>query len=140
MNTHKIEKISEKSKFMKFRLNSFPFRKIQFYIQYKCLINGSPVYFVNPKNTSKICFRCGGLINSSKNCPNCGLDRDINACLNILKMWGLPSPESLFNANMTLPLTIKIRDEEKVEDLSRGGIEGNASKSTKGMVHHRRKI
>jgi hypothetical protein len=32
-------------------------------------------------------------------------------------MRGLPSPESLFNANMTLPLTIKIKDEEKVEDL-----------------------
>jgi hypothetical protein len=30
-------------------------------------------------------------------------------------MWGLPPPESLFNANMTLPLTIK--NEEKEEDL-----------------------
>jgi hypothetical protein len=37
-------------------------------------------------------------------------------------MWGLPPPESLFNANMTLPLTIK--DEEKVEDLSRRGTGG----------------
>jgi hypothetical protein len=37
-------------------------------------------------------------------------------------MWGLPPPESLFNANMTLPLTIK--DEEKVEDLSGRGIGG----------------
>ena len=119
---HKIQKISVNSDFMKFRLNSFPFRKIQFYIQYKSLLNSSPVYFVNPKNTSKICFRCGGTINSSKNCPKCGLDRDINACLNILKMWGLPPPESLFNANMTLPLTIK--DEEKVEDLSGRGIGG----------------
>jgi len=116
---NKIQKISFNSDFMKFRLNSFPFRKIQFYIQYKSLFNGFPIYFVNPKNTSKICFRCGGLINSSKNCPNCGLDRDINACLNILKMWGLPPPESLFNANMTLPLTKK--DEEKVEDLSGSG-------------------
>jgi putative transposase len=119
---NKIEKVSVNSDFMKFRLNSFPFRMIQFYIQYKSLLNNSPVYFVNPKNTSKICFRCGGTINSSKFCPNCGLDRDINACLNILKMWGLPSPESLFNANMTLPLTKK--DEEKVGDLSRRGIGG----------------
>jgi putative transposase len=118
---HKIQKISVNSKFMKFRLNGFPFKMIQFYIQYKSLFNGSLVYFVNPKNTSKICFRCGGLINSSKNCPNCKLDRDINACLNLLKMWGLPPPESLFNANMTLPLTKK--DEEKVENLSRRGIE-----------------
>jgi putative transposase len=116
---HKIQKISVNSNFMKLRLNSFPFRKIQFYIQYKSLSNSSPVFFVNPKNTSKICFRCGGLINSSKYCPKCGLDRDINACLNLLKMWGLPPPESLFNANMALPLTKK--DEEKVEDLSRRG-------------------
>jgi IS605 OrfB family transposase len=119
---NKIQKISERSKFMKFRLNSFPFRKIQFYIQYKCLLNSSPVYFVNPKNTSKICFRCEGNINYSNFCPKCGLDRDINACLNLLKMWELPSPESLFSANMTLPLTIK--DEEKVEDLSGRGIGG----------------
>jgi putative transposase len=104
---NKIQKISVNSDFMKFRLNSFPFRKIQFYIQYKALFNGSPVYFLNPKNTSKICFRCGGTINSSKFCPNCGLDRDINACLNLLKMWGLPPPESLSNANMTLSLTMR---------------------------------
>jgi putative transposase len=120
-NILKIQEVSINSDLMKFRLNSFPFRKIQFYIHYKSLLNSSPVFFVNPKNTSKICFRCGGIINSSKNCPNCGLDRDINACLNLLKMWGLPSPESLFNANMTLPLTIKIKDEEKVEDLSGRG-------------------
>jgi len=116
---NKMQKISVNGGFLKFRLNSFPFRKIQFYIQYKSLLNSSPVFFVNPKNTSKICFRCGGLINSSKYCSKCGLDRDINACLNMLKMWGLPPPESLFNANMTLSLTIK--DEEKVEDLSRRG-------------------
>jgi putative transposase len=120
---HKIQKISVNSDFMKFRLNSFPFRKIQFYIQYKSLFNGSPVYFLNPKNTSKICFICGGTINASeKFCKNCGLDRDINACLNLLKMWGLPPPESLFNAKMTLPLTIKY--EEKAGDLSRRGIGG----------------
>jgi putative transposase len=119
---HKIQKISVNNDFLKFRLNSFPFRMIQFYIQYKSLLNSSPVYFLNPKNTSKVCFRCGGTINSSKFCPNCGLDRDINACLNLLKMWGLPPPESLFNAKMTLPLTIKY--EEKAGDLSRRGIGG----------------
>jgi putative transposase len=112
---HKIQKVSVNSDFMKFRLNSFPFRMIQFYIQYKSLFNGSPVYFLNPKNTSKICFRCGGTINSSKFCPNCGLDRDINACLNLLKMWGLPPPERFPDAKMTLPLTIK--DEDKAGDL-----------------------
>jgi len=121
---HKIQKVSVNSDFMKFRLNAFPFRMIQFYIQYKSLFSGSPVYFLNPKNTSKICFRCGGTINASeKFCKNCGLDRDINACLNLLKMWGLPPPESLFNAKMTLPLTIKYED--KAKDLSRRGNGGN---------------
>jgi hypothetical protein len=38
-------------------------------------------------------------------------------------MWGLPPPESLFNANMATPLTKK--DEEKVEDLSRRGKGGS---------------
>jgi transposase len=126
---HKIQKVSVNSDFMKFRLNSFPFRKIQFHIQYKSLFNNSPVFFVNPKNTSKICFRCGGLINSSKFCSNCKLDRDINACLNILKMWGSTPPESLFNANMTLSLTIKIKDEEKIENLSGRGIGGRRAGS-----------
>jgi len=97
----RVNKGVNRDKFMKFRLSAFPFRRIQFYIQYKSLFNGSPVYFVDPKNTSKICFRCGGTVNSSKYCPKCGLDRDINACLNMLKMWGLPPPESLLNAEMT---------------------------------------
>jgi putative transposase len=59
---HKIQKISVNNDFLKFRLNSFPFRKIQFYIQYKSLLNSSPVYFVNPKNTSKICLYAEGLL------------------------------------------------------------------------------
>jgi hypothetical protein len=29
--------------------NNFPFRTIQLYIQYKSLLNSSPVFFVNPK-------------------------------------------------------------------------------------------
>jgi hypothetical protein len=34
-------------------------------------------------------------------------------------MWGLPPPESLSNAKMTLPLTIK--NEDKARNLSRKG-------------------
>jgi hypothetical protein len=41
------------------------------------------------------------------------LDIDINACLNILKMWRLPA-ENLFNANITLPRTIKNEEEEEL--------------------------
>lgn len=38
-----------------------------------------------------------------KTCPKCGLDRDINACLNMLKMWrGSGSAESLSVSVMKL--------------------------------------
>ncbi len=115
LNKHnkKIQEISQKNDFMKFRLNSFPFLRIQKYIEYKSLLNGSKVIYLNPKNTSKICVRCGGLINSLKYCPNCGLDRDINACLNLLKMWGLPSPERLLMTRMNPTLT-SLSNEDKL--------------------------
>ena len=61
-------------------------------ISYKAEEAGCEVIFVNPKNTTKECSRCGKLVNKHlwdriHNCPNCGLvmDRDLNASLNILK-------------------------------------------------------
>jgi putative transposase len=116
----KIQAISVKDGFIKGRLNRMAFRKLQNYIEYKANLNTSPVHYLSPKNTSKFCFRCGGKINSLKYCPKCGLDRDINACLNLLKMWGVcVPPESLTYEAMKLPLTsgFKSHDEEKVAEL-----------------------
>ncbi|MEM3745021.1 MAG: transposase [Candidatus Bathyarchaeia archaeon] len=71
------------------RLNSWNFRFIQFLIDYKAKLNGSKVIYVNPKGTSKNCSICGGTISpKDKACPRCGVDRHVNACLNMLKMWG----------------------------------------------------
>jgi len=53
-----------------------------------------PIYFVDPKGTSKLCYRCGAeLVFHGRLgiCPRCGFiaDRDKNASLNIHKrMWG----------------------------------------------------
>lgn len=64
---------------------------------YKAASAGSIVVLVDPRNTSKMCSRCGILVEKSlsdrvHNCPQCGLsmDRDWNAAINILRL-GLQS-------------------------------------------------
>lgn len=71
------------------RMNSLPFRKLQDYIEYKALRNGIKTVYIDPKNTSKECHRCGQLndvaYRRSYKCSNCGLeyDRDLNESINI---------------------------------------------------------
>lgn len=64
---------------------------------YKAANAGRCVVQVNPRNTSKMCSRCGELVEKSLSvriheCPGCGLvlDRDHNAAINILAL-GLQS-------------------------------------------------
>lgn len=68
---------------------------------YKAESAGSMVVLVDPRNTSKMCSRCGILVEKSlsdrvHNCPQCGLsmDRDWNAAINILRL----GTQSLKNA------------------------------------------
>jgi putative transposase len=60
---------------------------------YKAASAGSRVILVDPRNTSKMCSRCGTLVEKSlsdrvHNCPCCGLSmgRDQNAAINILRL------------------------------------------------------
>jgi putative transposase len=60
---------------------------------YKAESAGSKVILVDPRNSSKMCSRCGILVEKSlsdriHNCPQCGLsmDRDQNAAINILRL------------------------------------------------------
>ena len=64
---------------------------------YKAEEAGRLVVLVNPHNTSKMCSRCGVLVEKDLSvrvhkCPTCGLemDRDENAAINILGL-GLQS-------------------------------------------------
>jgi len=68
---------------------------------YKAVNAGSMVVLVDPRNTSKMCSRCGILVEKDlseriHNCPQCGLslDRDWNAAINILRL----GTQSLQNA------------------------------------------
>jgi len=91
------------------RLNRANFRRVQFMIDYKSKWNNVPVVYVNPKNTSRACSRCGYVNGSLKGkrvleCENCGLkiDRDLNAAINIGMALcgsgsGLPKVEDIRN-------------------------------------------
>ena len=81
------------------RLRGFwPVRCLQFYIDYKAKLAGLLVHYVNPRGTSTRCPICGSKLVPNGHrvlkCPKCGLegDRDVIACLNILKMWGAAVP------------------------------------------------
>jgi putative transposase len=65
--------------------------------KYKAESAGTTVVMVNPANTTKMCSRCGILVEKELSdrthvCPSCGLviDRDENAAINILRL-GLQS-------------------------------------------------
>lgn len=86
------------------RLNSWAFRKAQYFIEYKAKWNYLPVTYLDAKLTSSLCPICGCGLRLEPNghrvmkCKNCGfeMDRDVIACLNLLKMKGVRfSPDSL---------------------------------------------
>ncbi|MEM0482108.1 MAG: transposase [Nitrososphaerota archaeon] len=94
------------------RLHSWNFRRLQSFIEYKANLEGLPVVYVNPKGTSSLCPICGGKLVKASNghrlvkCK-CGYenDRDVTACLNMLRMRGAPLPPKALHE----PLTLEVR-------------------------------
>ncbi len=80
-----------RSKRMNRRLHSLPFRRLQFYVEYKARLVGLPVVYVDPKHSSTLCPVCGGRLAPNgrrvSRCGRCGYesDRDVIACLNLLR-------------------------------------------------------
>jgi len=80
----------KKGKELNRRFHSLPFRKLQKMIEYKAKLQGVKVVYVNPKNTSKTCHRCGYVTHvegREYHCPKCGTvyNRDLNASVNIAR-------------------------------------------------------
>jgi putative transposase len=93
-----IRKRIKRGRRMNRRLHSWNFRKLQLFIDYKAKLNGLPVEYVNPRGTSSLCPVCGGRLAPNGHrllkCPRCGYesDRDVTACVNMLRMRGAPLP------------------------------------------------
>ncbi len=88
---------SRKSKTLADKLSRFAYRKLQLAIITKAMEYNVPVIFVNPRNTSSICPRCGARLVYNHRltvCPRCGFkaDRDTVGAMNIYlralrRMW-----------------------------------------------------
>jgi len=81
--------LPNRGKMLNRRLCSWNYRQLQAYMEYKARWRGLSVVRLPARGTSKRC-RCGGTIAPRQlACPRCGLDRHLNACLNLLGMWGV---------------------------------------------------
>jgi len=87
-----IRRNFRKSKSLNRRFHNLPFRKLQAILEYKALLNGIEVKYLQKKyvrNTSKTCHRCRHVARITYErefkCPKCRLiyNRDLNACINI---------------------------------------------------------
>jgi putative transposase len=85
------------------RLHTWNFRRLQLYIEYKAKLEDLPVEYVNPKGTSSLCPTCGEKLIALNGCRlvkcKCGYqnDRDVTACVNVLRMRGAPLPLKAVN-------------------------------------------
>lgn len=80
----KAGKFTKKSQWAYYQLDTF--------INYKAALSGIPVFYVSPRNTSKMCSKCGNINNPNGkqyHCDYCGHfdHRDANASFNIRKRF-----------------------------------------------------
>jgi putative transposase len=81
-------------------LHSWAFADLQSKIAYKCRLNGIPIKFVDPRNTSRSCPACGHVAKANRKtrdrfeCVNCGFtaDADTNAARIISRRAAIDRP------------------------------------------------
>lgn len=81
----------KKEKKINYMLSNFLYGKLQKLIEYKSLQAGIPVRYVDPRNTSRTCYKCGSIDERNRKsqsffkCISCGhkMHADLNAAINI---------------------------------------------------------
>ena len=80
-------------------LAGWSFKQLAGFIEYKAALAGVPVFYVNPKNTSKTCPRCGNISRYSRKtqgwfeCTKCDYQSDADrvGALNIAAKASMPA-------------------------------------------------
>ncbi len=84
-----LGKISKKGKAKKYvQKSQWAFYQLETFLKYKAALLGVPVYYINPRYTSRICSKCGRLNLPNGKCYRCATcghfdHRDVNAAFNI---------------------------------------------------------
>lgn len=83
-----IRQTTKSKKSFKYSLNSWSYYQLGQFIQYKALLAGIPLSFIEPAYTSKCCSKCGQIGNrndKSFKCEQCSYadNADVNAAFNI---------------------------------------------------------
>ena len=105
-----IEEMRSMNRQNRWKTLHLDYRTLQKAIVTKAIEYNVPIYFIDPRGTSKLCYRCGSeLVFHARLvvCPRCGfiVDRDKNTSMNIYKrMW-----ESLGS----LPKAPAVKDETR---------------------------
>lgn len=127
--TH-IQDTSRVRKKQRAKHNDWVFNKLQKAIEYKALWEGIPVEYIDPRNTSKICSKCGELNNRYKHsykCKSCGFEcnSDYNAGRNLQKLFLAKCQEEQasinYASNKIIPESTKTEKDDIVRNLQEGG-------------------
>jgi putative transposase len=115
----------KKSKRMRRRLNRWNFRQFQTYLEYKVNSTGHPVEYINPRNTSKKCLKCGKLTKSKGHrftCKHCGfsMNRHLQATMNIVEKYLLKVDKNVARTDPAERQRMTVLGGEFRETIARG--------------------
>lgn len=118
-NLKGIRKTAKVNKNFKYFLNSWQFYTLQSFVEYKSMIEGIRIVFVNPKYTSQICSNCDKINKCESKkyvCSECKLHihRDENASYNIANR-GIQASNSLEDSTGQLTCPDSNPDRSKVK-------------------------